>query len=127
MRKKASRVRRYNVVCLIARTAALVVAVLWAWKGDLNGDLDAGFARFSPATVLWLALMGSMVARLLPSRVESLGCQKEFAAACRPQATCPPGRRSVRRIGKLWAWHLCGWVSTPSFSSATALGGTIGG
>ena len=99
MRKKASRVRRYNVVCLIARTAALVVAVLWAWKGDLNGDLDAGFARFSPATVLWLALMGSMVARLLPSRVESLGCQKEFAAACRPTGNLP-SRAEIRQADR---------------------------
>ena len=87
----SNRTRHYYLACLAARAAAfgfLVVYAIW-FPARFDADLAAGPLRLTPLTVVWLALMLSMLFRLFPSRVESLGCQKEFAGHFRPTGREP--------------------------------------
>lgn len=82
--------RRYTLWCLAARTTAFCALLFYALAApeQFLADLQWPF-HFSPLTVVWLLLMASMVMRLFPSHVESLGCQKVFARRCRPAGKAP--------------------------------------
>ena len=86
----SAKTRHYTLWCLAARTTAFCALLFYALAApdqfltDLHWPL-----RCSPLTVVWGLLMVSMVIRLFPSRVESLGCQKVFARRLRPTG---PGR-----------------------------------
>ena len=93
----SGKTRRYYVAAFLARTAAFLALVIYALAApqafleDLTGPW-----RWSPLTIVYLALMGSMVLRLFPSRVESLGCQKDFARRFRPTGK-QPSQAEVRQ------------------------------
>ena len=84
----SAKTRHYTLWCLAARTTAFCALLFYALAApdqfltDLHWPL-----RCSPLTVVWGLLMVSMVIRLFPSRVESLGCQKVFA-----RRHCPTGK-----------------------------------
>lgn len=86
----SSKTRRYTLWCLAARTTAFCALLFYALAApeQFLADLQWPF-HFSPLTVVWLLLMASMVVRLFPSHVESLGCQKVFARRCRPAGKAP--------------------------------------
>ena len=90
--KALTRQQRYYLLCLAARTAAFIFLVVYALSDPQHFDMDLGSgpSLLSPLTAVWLLLMLSMAFRLLPSRVESLGCQKLFAARLRPTGIQPP-------------------------------------
>lgn len=122
-----TRTQRYYYACLAARIAAFAVVLGGALlvPDRLDRDLADGLNILSPLSILWLLLMASMVFRLFPSKVESLGCQKEFARRCRPTGrTVPPqeirqANRGALVVALVWiAWnavfflcHAKGWVS----------------
>ena len=107
MEKKKT--RQYYVACLVARTAAFAALLVYAVDYDLVEDLYAGFGHFSALTVIWLALMASMVLRLFPTRLETMGCQKEFSMNYRPTGKAPSAEES-RRADRGALWVLLAWV-----------------
>lgn len=110
--KQTNRTRHYYVACLAARGAAFVFLAAYAVcaPGPFSADLTATTLRFTPLTVAWLLLMLSMFFRLFPSRVESLGCQKEFAARFRPTGKAP-STKEVRNADKGALWVLLSWAA----------------
>ncbi|WP_295583137.1 hypothetical protein [uncultured Oscillibacter sp.] len=77
--------RRFYACRLAVRTAAFAGLLFYALAlpERFAADLAAGPLHPSPMTALWLLLMASMVFRLFPSRLESLGCQKVFGSRFR--------------------------------------------
>ena len=110
--KTSSRTRRYYLACLAARAAALVFLVVYAIQSprQFDADLNASPFRLTPLTAVWLALMLSMLFRFFPSRVESLGCQKEFSARFRPTGR-QPAPEEVRRADRGALWVLLSWAA----------------
>ena len=78
--------RRFYVACLLARAAAFLFLVGYALidPAALQADLLPGTFHITPLTVVWFLLMISMISRFFPSKLESLGCQKEFPGRFRP-------------------------------------------
>ena len=103
---------RYYGVTLALRGAAFAVATAYALRdpAGFDRDLAAGPARLSVLAALWLALMASMALRLLPSRWETLGCQKEFAGRFRPTGRTPE-REEVRAADRGALWVLLSWAA----------------
>ena len=112
MKSVSPATRHYYLFCLTLRTAVFFLVVIWAVlqpESFMSGlALNASF-RCTPVTLVWLTLMGAMALRLLPSRTESLGCQKEFAARFRPTGSAP-SQEEIRRADRgafgvlaLWA------------------------
>jgi len=68
------------MVCLLARTLTFLFLIWYALSDPSRffSDLDDSSFRFTPLTAVWLFLMSSILVRFFPSKVESLGCQKEF-------------------------------------------------
>ena len=108
----SAKTRHYTLWCLAARTTAFCALLFYALAApdqfltDLHWPL-----RCSPLTVVWGLLMVSMVMRLFPSRVESLGCQKVFARRHRPTGKAPEvssihrANRSAALVALVW---VCG-------------------
>ena len=78
--------RHFYVACLLARAAAFLFLVGYALidPAALQADLLPGTFHITPLTVVWFLLMISMISRFFPSKLESLGCQKEFPGRFRP-------------------------------------------
>ena len=108
----SAKTRHYTLWCLAARTTAFCALLFYALAApdqfltDLHWPL-----RCSPLTVVWGLLMVSMVIRLFPSRVESLGCQKVFARRLRPTGKAPEvssihrANRGAAAVALVW---ICG-------------------
>lgn len=109
--KPQDRTVRYYLLTLLLRGAVLALLILWAVRTPERFDawLSAGL-RPTPLTAVWLALMLSMALRLLPSRRESLGCQKEFAARFRPTGRAVP-REEIRAADRGALWVLLSWAA----------------
>lgn len=107
-----SRTRHYYVVCLAARTAAFVFLLAYAVLAPdrFAADLAAGPRRLTPITILWLLLVVPMVFRLFPSKIESLGCQKEFAGRFRPTQQ-RPAKEEIRQADRGALWVLLSWAA----------------
>ena len=90
----STKTRRYTLWCLAARATAFCALLFYAltapdqFLADLRWPLHC-----SPLTVVWGLLMASMVMRLFPSHVESLGCQKVFARRHRSTGQAPAAER----------------------------------
>ena len=110
--KHSNRTRHFYVACLAARSAAFLFLVLYAVcdPAQFSADLAAGPFHVSPVTIVWLLLMGSMVFRLFPSCVESLGCQKEFAGRFRSMKKTQPSDAEIRKADRGALWVLLSWV-----------------
>ncbi|MDD3346799.1 hypothetical protein [Oscillibacter sp.] len=109
--KSTNRTSWFYLCSLGARTAAFLFLLVYALAAPARFSADLAAAPLSPTPllVLWLALMGSMVFRLFPSRMESLGCQKEFARCFLSTGHTPgkaeiwPADRGALRVLALWA------------------------
>lgn len=109
--RPSGKTRRYYLACLLARTAAFLTLTAYAFlcPDAFLAELSGSPFRLSPLTVIWLLLMASMAFRLFPSRVESLGCQKEFARRFRPTGQSPEpeevrqANRGALRVLAFWA------------------------
>lgn len=106
----SAKTRHYTLWCLAARTTAFCALLFYALAApdqfltDLHWPL-----RCSPLTVVWGLLMVSMVIRLFPSRVESLGCQKVFARRHCPTGKAP-GVSSIHHANRGAALVALVWV-----------------
>ena len=83
--------RHFYIACLLARTAAFLFLVGYAllMPESFQSDLTDGAFHITPLTSVWVLLMLSMFSRFFPSKVESLGCQKEFSGRFRPSGEIP--------------------------------------
>ena len=108
----SNRTRHYYLACLAARLAAFGFLAAYALRfpGRFDADLRADPFHLTPLTVVWLALMASMLFRFFPSRVESLGCQKEFPGRFRPTGTAPD-REEIHRADRGALWVLLSWLA----------------
>ena len=108
----SNRTRHYYLACLAARLAAFGFLTAYALRspGRFDADLRAEPFHLTPLTLVWLALMASMLFRLFPSRVESLGCQKEFPGRFRPTGKVPD-REEVRQADRGALWVLLSWLA----------------
>ena len=102
---RSSKTRNYYLNTLWCRTLAFAVLAAYALcdAERFLSDLTASPLRLSPLTLVWLLLMLSMLLRFFPSRLESLGCQKEFSRRFSPtgNAVSPEEIRKADR-GALW-------------------------
>ena len=85
MSAKLSRISHLHFVKLILRSL-LFAAVLAAYILDRIDVLEYYFIL--PA-VVWMFFFVEMVLRFFPSKLESMGCQKQFAKNYEPVANCP--------------------------------------
>ena len=108
----SARTRRYYLACLAARTAAFVFLTAYAVRspGRFDADLKAGPFHLTPLTLVWAALIVSLLLRFFPSRLESLGCQKEFSARFRPTGRFP-APEEVRQADRGALWVLLSWIA----------------
>ena len=101
--------RPFYLACLLARSAAFLFLVGYALLAPeaFQADLAPGPFHITPLTVVWALLMLSMVSRFFPSKLESLGCQKEFSGRFRPTGSQPtrPELRSANR-GEIGRAHV---------------------
>ena len=117
----------YYFLCLLARSAAFLFLVVWALAQPESFDAGLGLAdafRFTPSTVVWLLLMASMVLRLFPSQVESIGSQKEFRRRFRPTGR-QPDPREIRRADRGALGVLVLWAAFNAVFYAAYLGGIV--
>ena len=101
----------YYILCLLARAAAFLTLVWCALSQPASFDAGLGLTdsfRFTPSTVVWLLLMTSMVLRLFPFQLESIGSQKEFRRRFRPTGRQPSPREIQQAdrgaVGVLLLW-----------------------
>lgn len=119
--------RHLYLLFLAARSAVFAFLVAYALIApeQFDADLAAPLGSITPLSVVWLLLMLSMLARLFPSKSESLGCQKEFSHRFRPTGAAPSSQE-IRRADRgaavvLVVWlgcnavifglHAYGWIS----------------
>ena len=104
--------RRYYVACLLIRAAAFLVLAAYAvlLPDQFLADLATASLRVTPLTVVWFLLMASMVLRLFPSKVESLGCQKEFGRRYRSTGRVP-AEADVQKADRGAIWVLACWAA----------------
>ena len=110
--KSSGRIRHFYIACLLARIAAFAFLVGYALLAPVHFAADLTSSPFhpTPLTVVWLLLMASMIFRFFPSKLESLGCQKEFSRRFRPRegSVSPQEIRNANR-GALWV--LLSWLA----------------
>ncbi|MBQ9109126.1 MAG: hypothetical protein IJY02_03800, partial [Oscillospiraceae bacterium] len=89
-KKKLSRISTLHYYKLVARSLLFLAATavyLVNWFQGIHIDL---FGRVEELpllmAVIWVAYALEMVLRFFPSRLESMGCQKQFARNFRPRA-----------------------------------------
>lgn len=110
--RASNRTRHYYLACLLARITAFAFLVCYSLHSprQFDADLRADPFHLTPLTVVWAALILSMLFRLFPSRVESLGCQKEFAGRFRPTGKSP-SMEEVRQADRGALWVLLSWLA----------------
>ncbi len=99
-----SKISLNHYVKLVFRSlllAALLGAYLFERITGSYRELKLGepwepFTRFSPVTIVWaivwVIFMAEMLLRFFPSKVESMGCQKQFPQNYIPTGETHPGR-----------------------------------
>ena len=110
--KASPRTRRYYVACLAARITAFSFLVAYALRAPSSfaADLASHVFHITPLTFVWLLLMGSMIFRFFPSRLESLGCQKEFGRRLHPTGQTP-SKAEIRKANCGALWVLLSWIA----------------
>jgi len=107
-----TKTRSFYLACLFARFAAFAALVLYALTASdrFLADLYDTPHVASPLTIVWLLLILSMVVRLIPSRYESLGCQKIYS-----HRHCSTGKKvtqeEVRQANRGALWVLLSWLA----------------
>lgn len=114
--KKLSSICALHYIKLACRAALLLAAIVLYVVSRVRqaDDIFLGFERkFGILLIIWVAYVFEMACRFFPSRLESMGCQKQFARNYNP--TCQEYKRSTN------AWRVLlvvlSWV---------ALNGSIG-
>lgn len=104
--------RHFYIACLLARSAAFLFLVGYALMApeSFQADLSAGPFHITPLTAVWALLMLSMISRFFPSKVESLGCQKEFSGRFRPTGE-QPSRPEIRSANRGALLVLLSWLA----------------
>ena len=104
--------RHFYIACLLARSAAFLFLVGYALIAPeaFQADLSVGPFHITPLTAVWILLMLSMISRFFPSKVESLGCQKEFSGRFRPTGKTP-AREEVRSTNRGAILVLLSWLA----------------
>lgn len=115
---RLSLISTLHYVKLVYRSALLLGAMAVYIAGRLRGEsgsLAAMLDRNPVMDLIWIVFAVEMFFRFFPSRLESMGCQKQFAGNFSPDrnGTVPSWREGSR--GALWV--LAAWA---------ALNGTIG-
>ena len=105
--------RHFYLACLLARSAAFLFLVGYALTApeSFQADLTASPFLLTPLTAVWALLMLSMISRFFPSKVESLGCQKEFSGRFRPTGEEKPSRQELRASNRGALLVLLSWVA----------------
>jgi hypothetical protein len=104
--------RYFYVACLLARTVAFLFLVGYALltPESFHADLTDCPFHITPLTAVWILLMLSMISRFFPSKVESLGCQKEFSGRFRPTGKTP-SRDEIRFANRGALFALLFWLA----------------
>ena len=105
--------RHFYIACLLARSAAFLFLVGYALTApeSFQADLTASPFHLTPLTAVWALLILSMISRFFPSKVESLGCQKEFSGRFRPTGEEKPSRQELRASNRGALLVLLSWVA----------------
>ena len=118
-RRRITKTVAMHYVKLVYRSVLFVTALVFYIYGRINGaeSLFCGYEKNSVVlNVIWIVYMVEMILRLFPSRLESMGCQKQFKKNYRE--TSPPATRP----------KVHPWLVTFSVASAwIALNAVIGG
>lgn len=119
--------RHFYVACLLARSAAFLFLVGYALVApeSFQSDLSSGPFHITPLTAVWILLMLSMFSRFFPSKVESLGCQKEFSGRFRPTGESP-SPKEIRFANRGALLVLLSWVVLNAVFYACYWKGVIG-
>ena len=92
MRKKLSKISTLHYIKLFGRSA-LLLAVLTA---DILERTEVLTDNLIIPTVVWISFIVEMLFRFFPSRLESMGCQKQFARNYAPKdGQCKPVNQSA--------------------------------
>ena len=86
-KRKLSKISAMHYTKLVFRSALFVIALITyvvnriLGTGEYFGGLDK-----KPLILIfiWIVFVGEMVLRFFPSKLESMGCQKQFAANYKP-------------------------------------------
>ena len=108
---KMSGISVHHLVKLVTRSLFFLIATSLYIISKLRGDGDVfGGAEDKPVIlfVVWLTFAVEIVLRLFPSRLESMGCQKQFAKNYKPTGEKIPDRQAWWRTLIMVALWLVG-------------------
>lgn len=123
-RVKLSKISALHASKLVFRSLLFLVATAHYLYVRLSGSgnpLDVLQEKPALLVIIWLVFAAEMLFRFFPSRIESMGCQKQFARNYRPAGSPVLSRREMRSvplIGALWlaltgaigGCYLLGWI-----------------
>ena len=114
---RLSRISSLHYLKLVCRTGILLLAGIFYIESRIENS-GAYFRGFEEnvwvLAVIWIIYAVEMILRFFPSRLESMGCQKQFAKNYRPTGEAKPQLHSWKRTFAVTAVWL-------------ALNGAIGG
>ena len=102
--------QKYYLLALLARTAVFVLLTMFALRTPPERFDRVLRGGLSPLSAVWLLLMLSMLLRLLPSRVETVGCLKVFRRRYRPSGRTPAAEE-IRRADRGALRVLAAWAA----------------
>ena len=117
--------QRYYLMALGARTAVFAMVTAFALRSSRSGFHEALRGGFTPLSAAWLLLMLSMLLRLFPSRMETLGCQKVFGSRYIPSGR-PPAAEEIRQANRGAIRVLAVWVAVHEAVFCLYARGTVG-
>ena len=107
-RKKLTTICACHYVKLIYRSLLLLLALVTYVIGRIrhSGELFQGYEHdFWLLTVIWLVFAVEMAFRFFPSKLESMGCQKQFQRNYQPTEENAPQMQSWKRtLAVIVAW-----------------------
>ena len=107
-RKKLTTICAFHYVKLIYRSLLLLLALVTYVIGRIrhSGELFQGYEHdFWLLTVIWLVFAVEMAFRFFPSKLESMGCQKQFQRNYQPTEENAPQMQSWKRtLAVIVAW-----------------------
>lgn len=99
-RKKLSLISGMHYIKLVLRALLFIAAIVLYVVGRCHGK-DGVFLGFEKKTyilvVIWVAYAFEMACRFFPSRLESMGCQKQFKRNYKPSGESEPRLQSPWR------------------------------
>lgn len=107
---KLSLISSMHYLKLVYRSALFLAAACMYLVSRLRGD-ESMFYGFEQKhwllMVIWLVYAAEMISRFFPSRLESMGCQKQFQRNYKPtDEACPELQSTKRTLSVALAWLL---------------------